>query len=87
MAERPAGPRLAQLLKRGSVRRAGCRPHRRPSLLRRVGQASADGKISPEEESRLLTNLLTYWALKEGTLDMSELCASQARARIAAPSI
>ena len=51
-----------------------------------IGQTRAEGKISPEEESRLLADLLTYWALK-GTLDMSEVCASQARARIAAPSI
>ena len=51
-----------------------------------IGQTRAEGKISPEEESRLLADLLTYWALR-GTLDMSELCASQARARIAAPSI
>ena len=32
-------------------------------------------KISPEEESRLLTSLLTYWALR-GTLDMSAFAAS-----------
>jgi len=51
-----------------------------------IGQARADGQISPEEESRLLADLLTYWALR-GTLDMSELCASQARAQIAAPRI
>ena len=51
-----------------------------------IGQARADGKINPEEETRLLANLLTYWALR-GTLDMSELCASQARATIAAPAI
>jgi hypothetical protein len=51
-----------------------------------VGQARADGQISPEEESQLLAGLLTYWALR-GTLDMSELCALQARAGIAAPRI
>lgn len=48
-----------------------------PSLVFAViGQANADGKISPEEESRLLTDLLTYWALR-GTLDMSALCSQR----------
>jgi hypothetical protein len=51
--------------------------HASPSLVFAViGQASADGKISPEDESRLLTNLLTYWALR-GTLDMSALCSQR----------
>lgn len=51
-----------------------------PSLVFAViGQAKCDGKISPEEESRLLTNLLTYWALR-GTLDMSAFCSQRTRA-------
>jgi hypothetical protein len=46
-----------------------------PSLVFAViGQARADGKISPEEESWLLSSLLTYWALR-GTLDMSAYCS------------
>jgi hypothetical protein len=50
-----------------------------PSLVFAViGQANADGKISPEEESRLLTNLLTYWALR-GTLDVSAYCSQSLR--------
>jgi hypothetical protein len=49
-----------------------------------IGQARMDGQISPETESRLVADLLTWWALR-GTLDMSELCASQARARLTAP--
>jgi hypothetical protein len=50
-----------------------------PSLVFAViGQANADGKISPEEESRLLTNLLTYWALR-GTLDASAYCSQTLR--------
>jgi hypothetical protein len=66
-----------------------------PSRLRRVpatlafaviGQARMDNQISPETEGRLVADLLTWWALR-GTLDMSELCASQARARVTAPSI
>jgi hypothetical protein len=50
-----------------------------PSLVFAViGQANADGKISPEEESRLLTDLLTYWALR-GTLDVSAYCSQSLR--------
>jgi hypothetical protein len=51
-----------------------------------IGQARADGRISPQTESRWLMDLLTYWALR-GTLDMSELCASHARAPVTAPRI
>jgi hypothetical protein len=36
-----------------------------PSLVFAViGQARADGRISPEDESRLLTSMLKHWALK-----------------------
>ena len=52
-----------------------------PSLVFAViGQARADGKISPEEESRLLTSLLTYWALR-GTLDVSAFCTQSLYSR------
>jgi hypothetical protein len=40
-----------------------------------IGQARADGGISAEEESALLSKLLTYWALR-ATVNMSELCAA-----------
>ena len=39
-----------------------------------IGQARADGNISPEDESTLLSKLLTYWALR-ATVNTSELCA------------
>jgi len=56
-----------------------------PSLVFAViGQARADGTINPEEESRLLTNLLTYWALR-GTLDTSAYCTQSLRATTHAP--
>ncbi|MFO1428594.1 MAG: hypothetical protein U1F76_00405 [Candidatus Competibacteraceae bacterium] len=56
-----------------------------PSLVFAViGQARADGSISPEEESQLLANLLTHWALRS-TLDTATLCASLPTARLAAP--
>jgi hypothetical protein len=44
-----------------------------------IGQARADGRISPEEESRLLADLLTYWAMRS-TLDASEICTARPRA-------
>ena len=56
-----------------------------PSLVFAViGQARADGKISPEEESNTLAKLLTHWALRS-TLDTSAICAAIPRARMAAP--
>lgn len=39
-----------------------------------VGQARQDGLISPEQESRLLGELLTHWAVRS-SLDTSVLCA------------
>ena len=45
-----------------------------------LGQARADGKLSPEMESILLMKLLTYWALRV-TLDTSEICADRPRRR------
>jgi tellurite resistance protein len=45
-----------------------------------VGQARADGVITPEEESRALAYLLNYWALRS-TLDIAEVCATQPMAR------
>ena len=46
-----------------------------PSLVFAVlGQARADGRLSPENESELLGRLLTHWALRS-TLDVSAACA------------
>jgi hypothetical protein len=50
-----------------------------------IGQARADGRITPEEESHLLADLLTYWALRSA-LDTSVLCARQPRARPRLPA-
>jgi hypothetical protein len=48
-----------------------------PSLVFAVmGQARADGELGPEEESRMLADLLTYWALRS-TLDIAALCATR----------
>jgi hypothetical protein len=40
-----------------------------------IGQARADGRLSPEGESELLAKLLTHWALKS-TLDAAASCAA-----------
>jgi hypothetical protein len=39
-----------------------------------LGQARADRRLSPEDESALFARLLTFWALKT-TLDTSYECA------------
>jgi hypothetical protein len=47
-----------------------------PSLAFAVlGQARAMGLLEPEQESRTVGNLLTYWALRS-TLDIAEICAA-----------
>jgi len=45
-----------------------------------VGQAKADGRITPEAESKLLADLLTFWALRR-TLDTSALATARPPAR------
>jgi hypothetical protein len=49
-----------------------------------IGQAKADGKISPEAESKLLADLLSYWAMRSA-LDTSAICATQPRVRLVQP--
>jgi hypothetical protein len=39
-----------------------------------IGQARADGRLTPEDESTLVAKLLTYWTLR-ATVNTSELCA------------
>lgn len=58
-----------------------------PSLAFAVlGQAKADGKMSPEDESELLAKLLTYWAMRS-TLDVAANCSTFPRAQTGAPAI
>jgi hypothetical protein len=40
-----------------------------------IGQGRADGKLAPEEESVVITKLLTYWAM-QSTLLVTDTCAS-----------
>ena len=77
-------PRLTALF--GAWQRAPMQMYRSPpSLVFAVlGQARADGKLSPEDESDLLAKLLTYWAMRS-TLDMSEVCATLPRQRAGVP--
>ncbi len=57
-----------------------------PSLVFAViGQAKADGKLSPETESSLLAKMLSYWAMRSA-LDTSAICARQTRVQFAAPA-
>jgi hypothetical protein len=59
--------------------------HAPPSLVFAVmGQARADGTITPEAESRVLCEMLTFWALR-GTLDLSSYCSERVRSRMSAP--
>jgi hypothetical protein len=58
-----------------------------PSLAFAVlGQAKADGHLSPEDESDLLGKLLTYWAMRS-TLDVSAYCATMPSRSVQAPAI
>jgi hypothetical protein len=41
-----------------------------------IGQARADGRVSPEREGQLLAELLAFWALRT-TIDTSEACARE----------
>lgn len=55
-----------------------------PSLVFAVlGQAKADGGLSPEDESDLLAKLLTFWAMRS-TLDSSAYCAAIPKSRVRA---
>jgi len=57
---------------------------RAPSLVFAVlGQAKADGGLSPEDEGNLLAKLLTFWAMRS-TLDSSAYCAAIPRSQVRA---
>jgi hypothetical protein len=55
-----------------------------------IGQARADGRIAPEDESRTLVDLLYYWALRSTFDDASRASArpaSRPRTRALEPSL
>jgi hypothetical protein len=67
--------RLAALF-RAWCRLPGAMYRASPTLAFAVlGQARADGSLSPETESELLAKLLTHWALR-GTLDTAAACVT-----------
>jgi hypothetical protein len=51
-----------------------------------IGQARAQGSISPEQEGKVFSKMLDYWALRD-TLDTAVICAKPALTRSAAPSL
>jgi hypothetical protein len=54
-----------------------------PSLVFAViGQARADGKITPERESKVLAGLLRYWAMRSA-LDTLDICSTQPKLELA----
>jgi hypothetical protein len=53
-----------------------------PSLVFAViGQAKADGRLGPEDESVLLAKLLTHWAMRS-TLDAAAACTMLPRRNV-----
>jgi hypothetical protein len=55
-----------------------------PTLVFAVlGQAKADGRLSPEDESELLVRLLTHWAMRS-TLNTSAFCVVAPKAQTSA---
>jgi hypothetical protein len=53
-----------------------------PSLvLAVIGQAKADGRLGPEDESELLAKLLTHWAMRS-TLDAAAACTTLPRRNV-----
>ncbi len=75
--------RLAALYRAWRSRRKRVRDARPSLVFAGIGQARADGAITPEEESRALAELLKYWALRS-TVDASEVCAAVSRSRASA---
>ena len=51
-----------------------------------IGQARADGVLSPEAEGNTFSEMLKYWALRD-TLDTAVYCAKPALVRSTAPSL
>ncbi|MBZ4422183.1 hypothetical protein [Myxococcus sp. RHSTA-1-4] len=83
-ARQPA--RLTALYREWRSRRRRVRDARPSLVFAGIGQARADGAISPEEEARAMAELLKYWALRS-TVDASVVCASASRARTSAAAV
>jgi hypothetical protein len=75
--------KLAQLWRTWRQNPALTRSVRPTILFAAVGQARANGEITPERESRLLSRHLAHWAMKEA-LDMTSTCAASGHPETAA---
>lgn len=73
--------RLTALYQEWRTKRRRVRDSRPSLVFAGIGQARADGAITPEEEGKALAELLKYWALRS-TLDASEICASLSKSRV-----
>ncbi|WP_342379827.1 hypothetical protein NVS55_09860 [Myxococcus stipitatus] len=78
--------RLGALYRQWRRKRSGIQESPPSLVFAVIGQARADGVLSPEEESQVLAELLKYWALRS-TLDASETCASLPKSRALASAL
>jgi hypothetical protein len=78
--------RLATLFQEWRTRRRRVRDARPSLVFAGIGQARADGAISPEEEARALAELLKYWAVRS-TVVTSEVCASASKSWASAAAL
>jgi hypothetical protein len=51
-----------------------------------IGQARADNRLSPEEEARALSRLLTFWALNS-SLETTAHCPPRIRGAVPAAEL
>jgi hypothetical protein len=81
--EQRAPHRLAALF--GAWNKVPHQMYRAPPLLvfAVLGQARADGSMTPEDESDLLAKLLSFWAMRS-TLDTTAYCAALPKSRVQA---
>ncbi len=66
--------RLADDFERWRTQRSLMRRARPSRAFAVIGQARADGKVTPEGESRILSELLGHWALRS-SMDVASECA------------
>jgi hypothetical protein len=79
-------PRLRALFQEWTARPTGMRRMAPALVFAALGQARADNALSPELESQLIGDLLTYWALR-ATLDRSEICTARPAQALHAPAL
>lgn len=70
--------RLSALFQAWSKQKSGMKSAPPTLVFAVLGQARADGGLSPEHESEWLAKLLTHWAMRDA-LDVSAACAAHLR--------